>query len=228
MGAIWVIEKNHQKEFDATSALIGDFPVRKIASIDSLAYLLRLRNRLPPSALIFDARDDDFSVEQVEGIVDQKLPNCPRLYLVNAHSNFREMQIRAADADSYYEISESTSTLSLSRHVGQILDREEARMKSDSHILVYRDLRLDANHFQLQILHQDTIETLPLKEARLLRLFMENAGKCLSRAVIRQSIWDGVKIESRTIDSHISRLRKRIGAAEAAIESLYGDGYKLV
>jgi DNA-binding response OmpR family regulator len=73
----------------------------------------------------------------------------------------------------------------------------------------------------------EKIDVLPLKEARLLRFFIENTGKCLTRSEIQRAVWDGVKIESRTIDSHISRLRKRISLGEVTIESLYGDGYKM-
>ncbi|MGQ9632639.1 MAG: winged helix-turn-helix domain-containing protein [Bryobacteraceae bacterium] len=50
------------------------------------------------------------------------------------------------------------------------------------------------------------------KESQLLALLQQNAGKCLSRAYLLETIWgytNGTK--TRTLDVHIQRLRRKLG-----------------
>jgi DNA-binding response OmpR family regulator len=225
LGAIWVIEKNHTRSFDAAAILMGDFAVRKIASLKSFSYLLRIRCAQLPSILVIDARDDDFSISAANQLLQIQMATCPRIFLTlgTAFDTAADLGTGA----STYAVSDDTKDLDFSIFIQNFLLNIETSRVQQPGILSYRDLRLDTNQFQLQILPSDRTEVLPLKEARLLRFFMENAGKCLSRAEIQRAVWEGIKIESRTVDSHISRLRKRIGVGEVLIESQYGDGYKM-
>jgi hypothetical protein len=208
---------------------MGDFPVRKIASMKSFSHLIRIKHTQRPSAIVIDAREDGFSIESAEDVILNQLPTCPRIYLVLVSYAPSNLICPICPFSSVYVISENTTSLAFSKHIQNLLPERGAQKQAilKNSLLAYRDLRLDMDYFQLQILPQEKMEVLPLKEARLLRYFMENAGKCLSREEIQRAVWDGVKIESRTIDSHISRLRKRIGTGEVTIESLYGNGYQM-
>ena len=62
------------------------------------------------------------------------------------------------------------------------------------------------------------------KEFELLKFFMLNAGKVLSREVILMEVWGYEQGETRTLDNHISRLRK-MGISN--LETVFGVGYKL-
>ena len=69
---------------------------------------------------------------------------------------------------------------------------------------------------------------LTLKEFELLRLFLENPGRAFTRDQILSDIWgmnyDG---ETRTVDVHVRTLRKKLGDASSAIETVRGVGYRL-
>lgn len=69
---------------------------------------------------------------------------------------------------------------------------------------------------------------LTLKEFELLRLFMENAGRVLTREQLLDSVW-GTDFagESRTVDVHIGTLRTKLGACGEYIETVRGVGYKM-
>ena len=74
-------------------------------------------------------------------------------------------------------------------------------------------------------------ERIPLttKEIGLLRLFVENRGRLLTRNLILDKVWSDTYITDRTIDSHIKRLRKKFRALDSSfvqIETLYGVGYR--
>ena len=61
------------------------------------------------------------------------------------------------------------------------------------------------------------------KEFELLKYFMENAGKVLTREKLLTAVWGYESGETRTLDNHVARLRK-LGVK---IETVFGVGYKL-
>ena len=73
------------------------------------------------------------------------------------------------------------------------------------------------------------------KESRLLAILMERPGRVFSRAQLLDLVWGhGVFVEERTVDVHVSRLRKAINVpntqgdeAVNLIHSVRGSGYAL-
>ena len=68
---------------------------------------------------------------------------------------------------------------------------------------------------------------LTAKESALLRLFVENKGRLLSRNVILEKIWPDTYITDRTIDSHVKELRKKLPSLGKILKTVYGSGYRL-
>ena len=66
---------------------------------------------------------------------------------------------------------------------------------------------------------------LTVKELQLLSLLVHRPETVFSREQILNSVWKGIAITDRTIDSHIARLRKKISASKVEIETLKGIGY---
>ncbi len=66
------------------------------------------------------------------------------------------------------------------------------------------------------------------KEFDLLRLLAEQPGRAYSREFLLQRIW-GIEYDGfdRTVDTHIVRLRKKLGALGDHIATVWGVGYKL-
>jgi two-component system phosphate regulon response regulator PhoB len=65
-------------------------------------------------------------------------------------------------------------------------------------------------------------------EYKLLATFIEHPGKVFSRTDLLQEVW-GISPDTntRTVDTHIRRLRERLGAYSEAIETVHGFGYRL-
>lgn len=72
-------------------------------------------------------------------------------------------------------------------------------------------------------------EHIPLtaKEIGLLRLFVENKGRLLTRNVILDKVWSDTYITDRTIDSHVKELRKKLPPMAQMLKTIYGSGYRL-
>lgn len=68
---------------------------------------------------------------------------------------------------------------------------------------------------------------LSYKEFELLTYFMENAGLALSREKILNSVWNYDYFgDARTIDTHVKKLRSKLGTHGDYIKTIWGMGYK--
>ena len=68
---------------------------------------------------------------------------------------------------------------------------------------------------------------LSFKEFELLTYFMENKGIALSREKILNSVWNYDYFgDARTIDTHVKKLRNKMGDKGEYIRTIWGMGYK--
>lgn len=68
---------------------------------------------------------------------------------------------------------------------------------------------------------------LSFKEFELLKYFLENQGIALSREKILNSVWNYDYFgEARTIDTHVKKLRSKLGPKGEYIKTIWGMGYK--
>lgn len=79
--------------------------------------------------------------------------------------------------------------------------------------------------------HQVTVDGTPIelsfKEFELLTYFMENRGLALSREKILNNVWNYDYFgDARTIDTHVKKLRSKMGAKGDYIKTIWGMGYK--
>ena len=65
------------------------------------------------------------------------------------------------------------------------------------------------------------------KEFELLTYFMENQGIALSREKILNNVWNYDYFgDARTIDTHVKKLRSKLGDKGEYIKTIWGMGYK--
>jgi DNA-binding response OmpR family regulator len=68
---------------------------------------------------------------------------------------------------------------------------------------------------------------LSFKEFELLNYFMENQGVALSREKILNSVWNYDYFgDARTIDTHVKKLRAKLGPKGEYIKTIWALGYK--
>lgn len=66
------------------------------------------------------------------------------------------------------------------------------------------------------------------KEFDLLALFARNPGRAFSRDYLLERIWSNeFEVTDRTVDTHVQRLRKKLGDDADLIRTVWGIGYKL-
>ena len=81
--------------------------------------------------------------------------------------------------------------------------------------------------------HQASVDGKPMelsfKEFELLTYFVENKGLALSREKILNNVWNyDYYGDARTIDTHVKKLRKKMGDKGDYIKTIWGMGYKFI
>jgi len=66
-------------------------------------------------------------------------------------------------------------------------------------------------------------------EFKLLTTFMSRLGRVQTREALLQDVW-GVssELQTRTVDTHVKRLREKLAAGRDLIETVRGIGYRMV
>ena len=106
------------------------------------------------------------------------------------------------------------------------LKMKEVFGESNNQTLSIGDIALDKNSHKVYIKKEEV--QLTLSEFLLLETLLKSQGKVLSREQIAQNIQgEGVTVTRRTIDTHTSILRKKIGECGKMIETVRGVGYRI-
>jgi two-component system phosphate regulon response regulator PhoB len=91
--------------------------------------------------------------------------------------------------------------------------------------LVFGMIRLDPSAHRVWIEEDEVILT--ALEFRLLTAFIDRPGRVHTRKALLHDVWGHAPgLHTRTVDTHIQRLRKKLGSAATYIETLRGVGYR--
>ncbi|MGE9906085.1 response regulator transcription factor [Lachnospiraceae bacterium SGI.231] len=86
---------------------------------------------------------------------------------------------------------------------------------------------IELNKAAHQVLIDGKSVELSYKEFELLAYFMSNQGVALSRERILNNVWNYDYFgDARTIDTHVKKLRSKLGAKGEYIKTIWGMGYK--
>lgn len=90
--------------------------------------------------------------------------------------------------------------------------------------------RIELNETMRRVTADSKQVTLTRKEFDLLALFLAHPGQVFSREQLMEKLWgeQALNVTTRTVDTHIKTLRIKLGDAGAAIETVWGLGYKVV
>ncbi len=90
----------------------------------------------------------------------------------------------------------------------------------------YAGRHLVANFEQIWIVVDGQTVDLTRRELRLLQCLLTHRNHVLTRDYMLTHVWDRHHAGSRTVDSHIARLRKKLGVAGDQIQTLFSVGYR--
>jgi two-component system phosphate regulon response regulator PhoB len=125
-------------------------------------------------------------------------------------------------ADDY--VAKPFSPREVTLRIKAILRRSEP--SPDGEYLTAGPIRIDPARHKVFVDGQPV--TLTMLEFKLLRTLIERRGRVQARERLLNDVWGYESlIDTRTVDTHVRRLRKKLGKAADAIESVRGFGYRL-
>lgn len=115
----------------------------------------------------------------------------------------------------------------LERLQASVLECMHIQEQEASDLLQLGELAIDVQRYEFR-LKNEPIQLTPI-EFKLLKLFIERRGRIQTREHLLNTIWGYTSdVESRTIDTHVRRLREKLKDEARRIQTVRGVGYKLI
>ena len=158
--------------------------------------------------LLLDVMMDKMSGFEMASTLRERGDNTPVVFLTARDAHDDEMEGFCAGADDY--ITKPFSFDTVLARVKAVLRR--ASLASSS-----------------SLTSSTSVTSLTRREHLILELFREHPGRFFSREEILAAVWPGdALVGERSVDVHIARLRKKLGAEGQRIVNKTGFGYGLV
>jgi len=126
-------------------------------------------------------------------------------------------------------VSKPIKPLELKARIRSLLRRVHGGEVDESKPLQFGKFRIDTQAKQLFVADEQVVLT--QKEFELGLFLFRNSGRLMSRAYLLESVWGhSAELNTRTLDTHISRLRKKLHLGEEVgwrLTSVYHHGYRL-
>jgi two-component system phosphate regulon response regulator PhoB len=156
---------------------------------------------------------------------DEALRRIPVIMLTAKDAEIDRVVGFEVGADDY--VTKPFSVRELLLRVRAVLRRaSESPAPSASKLVDFGRLRLSPDAHQLWVDGQEIVLT--ALEFRLLTTLLERRGRVQTRTTLLEDVWGiHADITTRTVDTHVKRLREKLGAAGDYVETIRGVGYRL-
>lgn len=203
----------------------------RVDAVDTGAGALQAAEQLSPAVVVLDLMLPDLSGTEVcrRLRADPGLADAAVLMLTARGDEYDRVLGFEIGADDYVVKPFSVRELVM-RVKGLAVRARERRLargaNDEGRRLRWRGLEIDP------VRHRVTVDGVELGlrplEYKLLAIFIEHPGRVFSRTELLEEVW-GISPETntRTVDTHIRRLRERLATYSEAIETVHGFGYRL-
>lgn len=159
---------------------------------------------------------------------NQEFSDIPTIILTAKSNEFDKVLLLELGADDY--ITKPFSIRELIARIKTILRRYESKSQPKHNKFEEEGLIIDFDSFEVIV--DGTNVKLTKKEFEILKLLIKNRKIVLSKDKIFYSVWgseeEEISEDSRTIDVHINKLKKKLGKYGERIVVVRGVGYKFV
>ena len=192
---------------------------------------LALAAKIRPAVIVLDLMLPDLSGMEVCRLLraDSVLADVAVLMLTARSDEYDRLLGFEVGADDYvvkpFSVRELVMRVrALARRTAE---RRAARAATgEDRKLHWRGLELDPVRHRV-FLDNAEVQLRPL-EFKLIQLLLEHPGRVFTRAQLLEEVW-GVTgdASSRTVDTHVRRLRERLGTYGDVVQTVHGFGYRL-
>ena len=180
-----------------------------------------------PDLIILDIMMPELDGLQVCRMIrsNASLEKIPVIFLTAKGEMENRIEGLEAGADDY--LSKPFNTRELTLRINSIFKRIGDGDERKSSMINIGSIAIDIERHRVTLAGKDL--TLTATEFRLLHLLMSRIGKVLSREELLTHVWNySADVETRTVDTHIRRLREKLGEEGDIIKTVRGVGYKVI
>ena len=215
-------------EVDVTELLSYNLKQRGFVSqsVNDPKQALEVAKTFKPDLIVLDIMMPEVSGLQVCRMIRQEstLKGIPIIFLSAKTEEGDRIEGFESGADDY--VCKPFSPKELMLRVLVILKRA-GDGDFDLTVLQVNGINLDVEHHSVRV-HDKAVE-LTATEFRLLHLLMQERGKVQTRETLLKRVWNYENgIETRTVDTHMRRLREKLGEEGSGLETVRGVGYRIV
>ena len=194
---------------------------------DPLGFVVKVRE-FEPDLMLLDIMMPELSGIQLCRIVraDPSMKDIPVIFL-SARGEVED-RIKGLEAGAEDYVSKPFNISELILRISKMLKRSGAPSEpaGQSRIEI-GGVVVDEDLHQLTVDGKNVVLT--ATEFRLLKLLMERKGRVQSRDHLLVNVWHyDTDIETRTVDTHVRRVREKLGQHAHMIETVRGVGYRAV
>ena len=191
---------------------------------DGRTALAELAQDPPPDAVLLDLMLPDVSGTEICKHLreHERTRDIPVIMLTAKGAEIDRVVGFELGADDY--VVKPFSVRELLLRVRALLRRAE-RPSGEANMVAFERLRLDREAHRVWVDEQEV--NLTALEFRLLYAFISRRGRVQTRDALLSDVW-GIEadVTTRTVDTHVKRLREKLGDAGSYIETLRGVGYR--
>ena len=180
-----------------------------------------------PDLIILDVMMPDLNGFQLLRMIraDNLLQKTPVIMLTAKTDVEHRIKGLEQGADDY--LGKPFDSQELVLRIRSILKRTAEQVDDDQGRIMFGNLLLDEEDHSISISGNKVDFT--LTEFKLLHYFLKRRGRVQTRDNLLLGVWKfDADVETRTVDVHIRRVRKKIQNAGIGIETIRGVGYRLV
>ena len=197
-----------------------------ITASDGEEALKKARSSLPNLIIL------DLMLPEVDGLDvckllrrDQRTSGIPIIMLTAKAAEIDRVLGLELGADDY--VTKPFSPRELVLRVKRLLRSEPSSAEEKSDKILWKELCVDIPR------HQATVKgkavDLTATEFKLLTVLAQRRGRVQSREQLLQDVWEYDNlIDTRTVDTHMRRLREKLGGAAKYLDTVRGVGYRFV
>lgn len=229
MSTVWLVGSPCDWLDEFAGILSGFFGLRRIAGLKSFGRLIAL-GEIPvdiPFHCIVSLTDQDTPMTVHTALSRFLLENQPSQICIIGQTSEDQRKVAENHKIACLGVpSEMVQTAKLIRSLMRMGSPRKVTLTDD--FIRVGDIEVNRSRACMRIMATGVEEPLTPKEIRILQVLSSSVNQSIGRDELVTKVWAGMRVSASTVDSHMSRLRKKIEQSfECRLETKYGSGWVL-
>lgn len=230
MSTVWLVGSADEWQDEFAETLSGFFGIRRVAGLVNFGRLISMANSDVDTCSYCVVRlTPDDPIMTIHAAISRFLrENHPsRICVVG---NLTSDQSRLVEGLRVANIGVPSDMIQTAKMIKALISQKNRENTgfSNENLIRFGDVEINVAKGRLRILATGIDEPLTPKEIRIIQVLSSAMNTAVRRDELVEKVWAGMKVSANTVDSHMSRLRKKFEQSfDCQLETKYGNGWLL-